>query len=117
MQTHAADTRKPAFRWLGLRGRSDNALAPHESRKRIFGADITNICFKRNKVDSSVDGDKMQKQKVEDSQQCSRSYEFGPFAPVSLPADGSSQNKMRQVHDWESLASTYSPQYHNQGIF
>ncbi|XP_021292038.1 E2F transcription factor-like E2FE isoform X2 [Herrania umbratica] len=136
-KTHTVDTRKPAFRWLGLSGKSDkgsaDALVLHQSRKRAFGTDVTNIISKRNKVDSSNDGNakqcmKMQKQiKVEnlvtvedrrsweDSKQGSKSYQFGPFAPVNLSRSGNSENNVKRVHDWESLASTYRPQYHNQG--
>ncbi|XP_021669663.2 LOW QUALITY PROTEIN: E2F transcription factor-like E2FE [Hevea brasiliensis] len=133
-KTHTAEARKPAFRWLGLRGKpesgSDDALA--ESRKRTFGADVTNICFKRNKVDSSPDGDrndnlKLQNQiKVENEvtiadrsalcQDFSNSYQFGPFAPATVAKVGGSDNKATQTHDWDSFASTYRPQYHNQAL-
>ncbi|XWS52397.1 hypothetical protein CRYUN_Cryun11dG0067000 [Craigia yunnanensis] len=107
----------------------------HESKKRVFGTDVTNISFKRNKVHSSNDLNfnqctKMQKQiKVEnlvavadrnsseDSKQGSKSYQFGPFAPVNLTKFGNSENNVKRVHDWESLASTYRPQYHNQDTF
>ncbi|KAL9372627.1 hypothetical protein Peur_034871 [Populus x canadensis] len=138
-KTHTADTRKPAFRWLGLRGKSENGsgdpLAPFESRKRTFGADVTNICSKRNKTDSSVDGDKsknlkMQKQIKDenivtvvqrgnidqDSQQNSGSFQFGPFAPVSIARVGNSEEKVTQIYDWEGLSSTFRPQYHNQAL-
>ncbi|XVF12155.1 hypothetical protein REPUB_Repub08aG0090000 [Reevesia pubescens] len=134
-KTHTVDTRKPAFRWLGLRGKSEkgsaDALAINESKKRVFGTDVTNISFKRNKVDSSNVNHctKMQKQiKVEnlatvadrssseDSKQGSKSYQFGPFAPVNLTKIGNSGNNVKRVHDWESLASTYRPQYHNQAL-
>ncbi|EOY20593.1 DP-E2F-like 1 isoform 3 [Theobroma cacao] len=136
-KTHTVDTRKPAFRWLGLSGKSDkgsaDALVLHESRKRAFGTDVTNIISKRNKVDSSNEGNvkqcmKMQKQiKVEnlvavadrrsweDSKQGSKSYQFGPFAPVNLSRSGNSENNVKRVHDWESLASTYRPQYQLHG--
>ncbi|KAG6753052.1 hypothetical protein POTOM_043096 [Populus tomentosa] len=136
-KTHTADTRKPAFRWLGLRGKSESGsgdpLAPSESRKRTFGADVTNICSKRNQTDSSVDGDKsknlkMQKQIKDenivtvvqrgnfdqDSQQNSGSFQFGPFAPVSIARVGNSEEKATQIYDWEALSSTFRPQYHNQ---
>ncbi|XVF09216.1 hypothetical protein REPUB_Repub07fG0072900 [Reevesia pubescens] len=137
-KTHTVDTRKPAFRWLGLRGKSErgsaDALVLNESKKRAFGTDVTNISFKRNKVDSSNDQNfnlstKMQKQiKVEnfvtvagrssseDSKQGSKSYQFGPFAPVNLTKIGNCDNNVKRVHDWESLASTYRPQYHNQAL-
>ncbi|XWS60671.1 hypothetical protein CRYUN_Cryun07bG0055900 [Craigia yunnanensis] len=137
-KTHTVDSRKPAFRWLGLRGKSEkgsaDALVLHECKKKVFGTDVTNISFKRNKVDSSNDLNlnqckKMQKQiKVEnlvtvadrnsseDSKQGSKSYQFGPFAPLNLTKIGKSENNVKRVHDWESLASTYRPQYHNQAL-
>ncbi|XP_011028635.1 PREDICTED: E2F transcription factor-like E2FE [Populus euphratica] len=137
-KTHTADTRKPAFRWLGFRGKSENGsgdpLAPFESKKRTFGADITNTCFKRNKMDSSVDGDKSQNLKMQqikdentvtvaergyfgqDLQQKSGSFQFGPFAPVSVAKAGNPEDKLTRVYDWEGLSSTFRPQYHNQAL-
>ena len=137
VQTHTVDTRKRAYRWLGLRGKSDkgpaDALVLNESKKRVFGTDVTNISFKRNKVDSSNDQNvnqctKMKKQiKVgnlvtvadrscsKDSKQGLKCYQFGPFVPVNLTKIGNSENNVKRIHDWESLASTYRPQYHNQG--
>ncbi|PPR82064.1 hypothetical protein GOBAR_AA38650 [Gossypium barbadense] len=135
-KTHTVDTRKPAFRWLGLRGKSEkgsaDALVLNESRKRAFGTDVTNVSFKKNKVDSSNDQNfnkSQQKHKkvenlvpaddrsrLEDSKQASKSYEFGPFAPVNLTNISNSENDAKPVYDWESLASTYRPQYHNQAL-
>lgn len=111
-----------------------DSLILNESRKRTFGTDVTNINFKRRKVNSSVNGDisqsiKMDKQiKVDDlvkvvdrsssehdAKQGPRSYQFGPFAPASMP-EVSSKNNVKRNNDWESLASMYRPQYHNQGI-
>ena len=136
MQTHTTDTRKPAFRWLGCRAKADNEHAPVDSRKRLFGSDITNIGFKRSKVESLFGGNSNQDLKVQrernydslvhdvdrsnsehDSKQTSKSYQFGPFAPVSVPkVGGPENNSVKRVHDWESLASTHRPQYQNQGI-
>nr|KJB23767.1 hypothetical protein B456_004G114000 [Gossypium raimondii] len=135
-KTHTVDTRKPAFRWLGLRGKSEkgsaDALVLNESKKRVFGTDVTNVSFKKNKVDSSNDQNfnkSQQKHKKvenlapaddisrsEDSKQASKSYQFGPFAPVNLTKISNSENDAKPVHDWESLASTYRPQYHNQAL-
>uniref|UniRef100_A0A2N9FAK5 E2F/DP family winged-helix DNA-binding domain-containing protein n=1 Tax=Fagus sylvatica TaxID=28930 RepID=A0A2N9FAK5_FAGSY len=135
-KTHTTDTRKPAFRWLGCRAKVDNEHAPVDSRKRMFGSDITNIGFKRSKVESLFGGNSNQDLKVQrernydslvhdvdrsnsehDSKQTSKSYQFGPFAPVSVPkVGGPENNSVKRVHDWESLASTHRPQYQNQGI-
>lgn len=81
-----------------------------ESRKRAFGTDVTNICFKRNKTECLNTADKSSL--GNDSEQGSKSYQFGPFAPVTVAKN---ENNQTQVHDWESLASTYRPKYHNQG--
>lgn len=115
-QTHTPDTRKPAFKWLGLRGKEEN-LVPNESRKRAFGTDITNVISKRGKLESSIGGEldaqKQRQHDLEDSKDGSKSYQFGPFAPVTIAKPGNSN--MRRVHDWEKLTSTYRPQYQNQG--
>ena len=139
MQTHTLDTRKPAFRWLGFGDNTDRTgkdSAANESRKRVFGMDVTNMNFKRSKVDSSIDGSlniNFNKQKQmkhetfthevdnvvldEDSKDSAKSYHFGPFAPVTVARGGASNNNNpRRVHDWENLASTHRPQYQNQGI-
>ncbi|KAH1107664.1 hypothetical protein J1N35_011432 [Gossypium stocksii] len=135
-KTHTVDTRKPAFRWLGLKGKSEkgsaDALVLNESKKRVFGTDVTNVSFKKNKVDSSNDQNfnksRQKHKKVEnlapaddrsrseDSKQASKSYQFGPFAPLNLTRISNSENDAKPVHDWESLASTYRPQYHNQAL-
>ncbi|KAK2452296.1 E2F transcription factor E2FE [Trifolium repens] len=41
-----------------------------------------------------------------------QNYQFGPFASAKV---GTSENKVKQVHDWESLATEHCPQYQNQG--
>lgn len=129
-QTHTADSRKPAFRWLGLKGRAEDEsthnVIINESRKRSFGVDVTNISYKRSKVDSpicgqikhaslthEIDGSVLE----QDSKQRSRSYQYGPFAPVTIARVGQTPNSnLKRVHDWESLASTYRLQYQNQGM-
>ncbi|KAM1397869.1 hypothetical protein ACFX2I_015398 [Malus domestica] len=122
-KTHTSDTRrKPAFKWLGLRGKEE---VPQETKKRAFGTDVTNVSSKRGKVDSSIGG-KLdgQKQKglvgeadrsnLEDSKDGSKSYQFGPFAPVTIARAGTGNT--RNVHDREKLTSTYRPQYQNQAL-
>ncbi|CAJ2664422.1 unnamed protein product [Trifolium pratense] len=126
-KTHTTDTRKPAFRWLGLKGKTWNEASL--SRKRAFGNDVTNISFGRNRTDSFMGGDfsqnlKKQKTMENDSGLCQddknnmkqkQSYQFGPFAPAYVSKAGTSENKVKQVHDWESLATEHCPQYQNQG--
>lgn len=111
-----------------------DATILNESRKRTFGTDVTNISFKRGRLDPQTVGDtsqnfNMHKQtKVDDlvnevdksnsensGKQGATSYQFGPFAPSNvLEVDAS--KKVKQEYDWENLASVHRPQYHNQGI-
>ncbi|MED6108426.1 E2F transcription factor-like E2FE [Stylosanthes scabra] len=138
-KTHTTDTRKPAFRWLGLRGKPWSESGDcGESRKRRFGDDISNISFKRNKVDLFMNAEsscKMQDQLENDDDICwrahtdkgtvkqegtqnSKSYQFGPFAPefVSKNGGASENSGVKQVHDWESLSNVYRPRYQNQAL-
>ncbi|XP_006578603.1 E2F transcription factor-like E2FE isoform X2 [Glycine soja] len=135
LQTHTTNTRKPAFRWLGVRGKTWSESAQtnvKESQKRMFGSDITNINFKR-KVDLSMDGQNFKTQNQQenispraqlekkslkkDAKQTSMSYQFGPFAPAYVHKVGTSENNsVKQVQDWESLAQEHRPQYQNQAL-
>ncbi|KAL8215954.1 hypothetical protein R6Q57_022791 [Mikania cordata] len=123
------ETRKPAFRWLGMTSQTNcqtgpaTSVAHQESKKRAFGTDLTNICFKRSKLDD-------QKLTLFDLQgQCQPSKvntvgsnsnvgpdQYGHLAPASKPkpCDGGS-NKVK-TQDWENVASDYRPQYHNQAL-
>ncbi|KAJ0104739.1 hypothetical protein Patl1_17958 [Pistacia atlantica] len=137
-KTHTTDSRKPAFRWLGVKkleiGYADSLIL-NESNKRTFGTDVTNISFKRNKVDSLIDGTISQSIKMEnqlqvddlikvvdrsnvenDGKQCPSSYQFGPFAPAIVPEVDPLKNNAKRTYDWEGLASVYCPQYHNQAL-
>ncbi|BAT79568.1 E2F transcription factor-like E2FE DP-E2F-like protein [Vigna angularis] len=139
-KTHTTNTRKPAFRWLGWRGKawSESVDLAHNSNfnepgKRKFGTDITNTSFKRSKTDFLLDGltCKMQNQQEnisyrvqldrsnfeKDAKQTSKGYQFGPFAPAYVPKVGTSENNSgNQVHDWDSLAQVHRPQYQNQAL-
>ncbi|KAL8457672.1 hypothetical protein ACS0TY_035515 [Phlomoides rotata] len=130
-KTHHPDTRKPAFRWLGLNGKPDNRTADSviisESKKRMFGTDLTNTSSKRLKVDDDtlhvLKPHSIVRVKQEDGNEdertrmAAKSYQFGPFAPAIAPKVGDSEgDKGKQVVNWESLASTYRPQYHNQAL-
>lgn len=108
-----------------------------DPKKRMFGTEITNTDFKRNKMSPLVEGvsnfnSNAQKQSKnerlikelsrskseQDSKENSKSYHFGPFAPQDIPkviASRTENRSMQQPRDWESLASAYGPQYHNQG--
>ncbi|XP_057422005.1 E2F transcription factor-like E2FE [Lotus japonicus] len=136
-KTHTKDTRKPAFRWLGLKGRTGNESIStsnlNESRKRAFGTDVTNISFARNRTDLFMNGDfgqNSKKQKILENdgvlsqadksnlqQDTKQTYQFGPFAPAYVSKAGNSENSnVKQVHDWESLATAHCPRYQNQAL-
>ncbi|XP_021733698.1 E2F transcription factor-like E2FE isoform X1 [Chenopodium quinoa] len=134
-KTHQTETRKPAFRWLGLNERRENTICgvpmSTETKKRAFGTDVTNISFKRSKVDFSANEEgkqlklQVKTEKVENEFHTNpaeqnarpRSYQYGPFAPVTVAKAGvADQKDTKRVHDLESLASVYRPQYHNQAL-
>ncbi|XP_010550672.1 PREDICTED: E2F transcription factor-like E2FE [Tarenaya hassleriana] len=138
-KTHTSDTRKPAFKWLGYSGQPlhipSNDLKQSESRKRVFGTDLTNTNVKRNKPASfthestSEKMHRMGKQtvaesssnktsKVPESVHGTRSYQFGPFAPASVTSHHSValDNSSKSVTDLENLASVHRPCYQNQAL-
>lgn len=102
---------------------------PTESKKRVFGSDITNINFERNRVEFLGQKAKQLKQQVKsENAECEfypihseqnkkpRSYQYGPFAPATVAKIGSGEQKhSKPAHELESLALTHRPQYHNQG--
>ncbi|XP_050220860.1 E2F transcription factor-like E2FF [Mercurialis annua] len=133
-KTHHPDNRKPAFRWLGWRGNNGSA-ASMESKKRVFGTDITSYTnIKRNKTESSIGwnsnpndnvsvhdrfqnsvGDCEENRLKQPTKHSSKSFQFGPFTPKETPIASNSGNKgVNRIQDLESLASTYYPRYHNQ---
>lgn len=138
-QTYCPESRKPAFRWLGWKGEtengSDTAMDLNPSRKRLFGTDITNHSSKSNKVDSSTNRKSNQKViepihkrdggsevvhdgiKVDQHSRYStkpRGIVFGPFAPVnmsSLKAQEAERKRVTEVQ--ETLGSGSPPHYHD----
>ncbi|XP_074284416.1 E2F transcription factor-like E2FE isoform X2 [Silene latifolia] len=133
-KTHQTESRKPAWRWLGYRERIENTpcrlpLSP-EPKNRTFGTDLTNISFKRTKVDYPV-GEAANHMKLQvktenvdnetacskqDPKSSSRSCRYGPFAPVTIAKVGVAEQKNKYGRDLESLATCYRPQYHNQAV-
>ena len=119
-----------------MRGKVKNepTLLP-ESRKRAFGTDVTNVSYKKTKAENSAyqgfnhclnmqklvqcDNSSQEDSQNSQDQECertSKSYQFGPFAPVSVAKVGVlDNNNVKRTHDWENLSSTFRPQYHNQG--
>ncbi|KAK9080483.1 hypothetical protein SSX86_000241 [Deinandra increscens subsp. villosa] len=126
---HHPETRKPAFRWLGkisqTHSQTGPATAHQESKKRAFGTELTNICFKRSKLgDQEVKLFDLQGQcqPVKPNTNGSNSIQCPPHLfdhsdSVSLPKPcvGES-NKVNKTQDCENLASDYRPQYRNQAL-
>ncbi|KAL9264657.1 E2F transcription factor-like E2FE-like protein, partial [Drosera capensis] len=130
--TNHPETRKPAFKWLGYSGEPAKFPDPTtvEPKKRGFGTDITNISDKRKRID--MDAMQLNKMPIKnetlyseaneidldaDQKQSSGSYQFGPFAPVTVAKAGPAhQQSSKQDHDWELLAVTHRPRYHNQAL-
>lgn len=139
LQIRHSESGKPAYRWLGWKGKLkngfDTASEINEPKKRVFGSDITNYNSKRNKTNSVVGWKSSKETSVrmhnklvdleheydenelkQHPRHKSTGIDFGPFAPVSvLKARDAAFKNVKQVQDMESLASTYRPQYHNQG--
>ncbi|GAB2248978.1 hypothetical protein Droror1_Dr00012337 [Drosera rotundifolia] len=125
---HHPKTRKPAFKWLGVKEKPSNLHQPPSTNgtKRLFGTDLTNICHKRNKIDAE-NNVPLQKEISENESNIidihlnlkpsSGIYQFGPFAPVTVAKVGPSyQKKTKQVQDFEILSETYRPYYDSQAF-
>ncbi|KAL1566433.1 E2F/DP winged-helix DNA-binding domain [Salvia divinorum] len=107
-------TRKPAFRWLDS---TADSLIPSDSKKRIFGTDLTNATTKRLRTDedrfkilkahNQVLQVKHENENEDEKVTAGKSYQFGD----SRDGEG------KEVVDWEILASSYRPQHHNQGTY
>ncbi|KAL4566574.1 hypothetical protein LXL04_030692 [Taraxacum kok-saghyz] len=116
---HHPETRKPAFRWLGMKSPSQSqsqtdskrGLVQEESKKRAFGTDLTNTSFKRTKLVSDVGSDHSLKPVHSLDQSPDQ---VGCKSPTSL-VDGE-RKEGKKSHDWESLALTHRPQYHNEAL-
>ncbi|KAL0342782.1 UNVERIFIED_CONTAM: E2F transcription factor-like E2FE [Sesamum calycinum] len=96
-KTHHPETRKPAFRC---------------GKRFKVGEDAAQVLKPHNPMRVKHETEN----EVERTRSAVKSYQFGPFAPANVPKSGASQDERgKQVVDWESLASAYRPQYHNQG--
>ncbi|GFS45064.1 DP-E2F-like protein 3 [Actinidia rufa] len=117
-KTQHPESKKPAFRWLGLKGSSKNgpatALDLKESKKRVFGTDVTNTLPKKYKADSSLDWNSNQKE--QHGKHSSKGIVFGPFTPAKVAEGGDSEDKNVRREDLEDVASSYRPQYRNQAL-
>ncbi|RCV21070.1 hypothetical protein SETIT_4G108100v2 [Setaria italica] len=134
-KTQQAETRKPAFRWLGQAKRMQEnnvtvALAPVRPNKRAFGTDLTNIDNKRGRLDSAMENKAKLMQgagnivKTFERQlgQGNRSdFVYGPFHPAVAKKQETDdhtikQKERRTIQDWENLAVSFRPQYQNQAL-
>ncbi|KAK1605422.1 hypothetical protein QYE76_029095 [Lolium multiflorum] len=136
-KTHQVDSRKPAFRWLGQAKRKEGnnvtvALQPASkvvSSKRAFGTDITNIDNKRGKFVSETenkgklmqgDGSMLKTFESQLRQGKSGGFVYGPFHPAGARKheidDRTREKESKNIQDWESLATSFRPQYQNQAL-
>lgn len=134
-KTQQADTRKPAFRWLGQAKRKQEnntmvALPTARPNKRAFGTDLTNFDNKRGRLDPTTENKAKLMQgagnivKTFERQlgQGNRSdFVYGPFHPAVAKKQESDDHTVRQkerktIQDWENLAVSFRPQYQNQAL-
>lgn len=137
-KTHQADTRKPAFRWLGQAKRmhentSDIAMPltrKANPNKRAFGTDLTNIDDKRVRMDSAIEN---KSKLLQGSTNIVKAFErqlsqgskndivYGPFHPASAKKQEIGDHTVRErerrtIQDWENLSVSFRPQYQNQAL-
>ncbi|XP_039842934.1 E2F transcription factor-like E2FE isoform X1 [Panicum virgatum] len=134
-KTQQADTRKPAFRWLGQAKRKQEnntmiALPTARPNKRAFGTDLTNFDNKWGRLDPTTEDKAKLMQgagnivKTFERQlgQGNRSdFVYGPFHPAVAKKQESDDHTVRQkerktIQDWENLAVSFRPQYQNQAL-
>ncbi|XP_062203780.1 E2F transcription factor-like E2FE [Phragmites australis] len=139
---HQADTRKPAFRWLGKQGKpkAGNGVTvdghpPGKavSNKRTFGTELTNIDMHRSNLDSTIQkkaklaqsgGDVLKNCKLAVQSRLGQGnksgFVYGTFHPAGArkqePDGGNKSVQRERAEDWESLSASFRPQYQNQGL-
>ncbi|KAL3526006.1 hypothetical protein ACH5RR_014378 [Cinchona calisaya] len=131
---------KPAFRWIGVQGQPLRgfraALNVKDSKRRVFGSDITNTGIKRSKADDSLRWKLNEKENIQTLANCenvkdenakisieqhqklgTKDFVFGPFTPASLFNNKVSENRnVAQIQDSDNLASLCHPRYCNQAL-
>ncbi|XP_018488873.1 E2F transcription factor-like E2FF [Raphanus sativus] len=126
-KTHIPGTRKPAYKWLGSKSLIEKGStlfnSTDESKKRVFGTEITNLSTKRNKTDCSSNYvlQTGYKKHDEETKPAAKScYMFGPFSPTAASKKKKNNNVGTiyngRLQDLEALSSTYKPQYSNQDV-
>ncbi|XP_063936197.1 E2F transcription factor-like E2FE [Daucus carota subsp. sativus] len=126
-KTYQPETKRFVFRWIGIRGQAEMATINDLAlkTKRTIENEPTNNGVKRHMGDHSVvapsqtpcEGRSPKKVVENDLEKGSgpdmKKHRFGPFAPTTVPQDKpQGKNNGTQIQDWESLASTQRPQYH-----
>lgn len=130
---------QPAFRRLVMKQNSSSALetgsGSYDTKRRVFGSESTNTAskrFKENSLSNCRSSEnvcmptyaKQHNMKTENDENSmkqhqryqSKGFVFGPFTPASVrDVDAPGKQKVKQIQDWEQLASTYFPRYQNQG--
>ncbi|KAF8723615.1 hypothetical protein HU200_021572 [Digitaria exilis] len=134
-KTQQADTRKPAFRWLGQAKRKQEdgftvAQPPARPSKRTFGTDLTNIDNKRGRFDSTMEnkpklmqgaGNIVKSFERQLGQGNRNDFVYGPFHPAVAKKQETDDHSVKQqerktIQDWENLAVSFRPQYQNQAL-
>lgn len=131
---------KPAFRWIGVQGYHKRglcaALNVTESKRRLFGSDITNTGSKRSKADYLLHENLNEKENLQKFASCenmkdenqntstvphqklgTNDFVYGPFSPASVSDNKvSASRNTAQIQDWDNLASMNHPRYCNQAL-
>lgn len=137
-KTHHIETRKPAFKWLGLNGKQSEVTIAvpskiNQNNKRSFGMDVTNMDLSKRRKLMAVDDKKyMETQSNKEDAKAhnattvqkkleTEDYCFGPFTPVvaSKKEDTCEEQSEKAAHiddAWQDLATNFRPDYHNQAL-
>ncbi|KAG2273383.1 hypothetical protein Bca52824_067938 [Brassica carinata] len=125
-KTHIPGTRKPAYKWLGSKSLTEKGSSlfnsTNESKKRVFGTEITNLSTKRNKTDCSSNYIRTRYKKHDEEEMkpaAKGCYVFGPFSPTDASKKNNNNvgtNNNGRLQDLEALSSTHKPQYCNQDV-
>ncbi|WOH04705.1 hypothetical protein DCAR_0624117 [Daucus carota subsp. sativus] len=141
-KTYQPETKRFVFRWIGLREEDEMATINDpvlKTKRRTIENEPTNTSVKRHMGDHEsskattsqtvvapsqtprevrsskkvVEND-LEKGSIPDMEK----HRYGPFSPTIVSQDKTKgKNNGTQIQDWESLASTHRPQYHqHQGI-
>uniref|UniRef100_A0A453PLF7 E2F/DP family winged-helix DNA-binding domain-containing protein n=1 Tax=Aegilops tauschii subsp. strangulata TaxID=200361 RepID=A0A453PLF7_AEGTS len=127
------DTRKPAFRWLGMAGKpkAENGVtvvaSPARktlSNKRVFGTELTNIGINRSQLEPTIQkkaklaqggADILKSYNVAAQKQPGQvnksGFVYGPFHPSCAR-----KQEPDDCNNWESLADSFRPQYQNPAL-